>query len=149
MSDTLHVVLFHHAYADRVHPHPSTMPPSSSSSQAFGSLPHEPYSSLAASLDRRNASRTPSERHPPSRSNDYNTPSNARHDARDGIASDIDDLDHETILALDVKERGALGCAYYSASTDTLFVMEDLASGGMELLESCMFVIASMVAADQ
>ena len=53
--------------------------------------------------------------------------------------SQIDDdyneeLEH-VVVAIDMKERGAAGCAYYVAREERLFCMEDVAINGKDVLE--------------
>jgi DNA mismatch repair protein MSH5 len=52
--------------------------------------------------------------------------------------SEIDEelLDH-IIVAVDVKESGDIGCAYYVAREERLFCMEDAPKGGTDILERC------------
>lgn len=38
-------------------------------------------------------------------------------------------------MALDIKERGTVGCAYYVAREERLFCMEDLPKGGLDMVE--------------
>lgn len=38
-------------------------------------------------------------------------------------------------MALDIKERGTVGCAYYVAREERLFCMEDLPKGGLGMIE--------------
>jgi hypothetical protein len=40
-------------------------------------------------------------------------------------------------MALDLKARGILGCAYYIAREERLFCMEDSMGGGLEAIEQC------------
>jgi DNA mismatch repair protein MSH5 len=55
--------------------------------------------------------------------------------------SEIDEelLDH-IIVAVDVKESGHIGCAYYVAREERLFCMEDVPKGGNEILERCKLI---------
>jgi DNA mismatch repair protein MSH5 len=46
-------------------------------------------------------------------------------------------LDH-VIVAIDVKEKGSVGCAYYIAREERLLCMEDVPRGGIESIERCM-----------
>ena len=46
-------------------------------------------------------------------------------------------LEH-VVMAIDLRERGTIGCAYYIAREERLFCMEDIANGGMETVERCM-----------
>ncbi|KAL1862522.1 hypothetical protein VTK73DRAFT_6755 [Phialemonium thermophilum] len=42
----------------------------------------------------------------------------------------------ETIMAVSLRDRGTLGCAYYVAADEALFLHEDTAMAGMELVET-------------
>ena len=50
---------------------------------------------------------------------------------------DDDDSLNEIVMALDVKDRGTLGCCYYLADEETLYVMQDIKSGGAEMIDIC------------
>jgi hypothetical protein len=43
----------------------------------------------------------------------------------------------EVIMAVNLTERGAIGCAYYVARTETLYFMEDVQMGDAEMVDSC------------
>lgn len=49
-----------------------------------------------------------------------------------------DDLGH-VILAIDIKDYGTIGCAYYSTEHEKLYLLGDSRSGGMETIDTCMF----------
>lgn len=44
----------------------------------------------------------------------------------------------QIIMAIDMKERQTVGCCYYIAQEETLYLLEDVRSGGMEIIETCM-----------
>jgi DNA mismatch repair protein MSH5 len=44
---------------------------------------------------------------------------------------------NEVILAIDMKERGTVGCAYYVAMEETLYFMEDAKFGGVDVVQNC------------
>jgi DNA mismatch repair protein MSH5 len=46
------------------------------------------------------------------------------------------DLVNEIIMAIDIKKGGTLGCAYYVAREETLFLMQDIASGDLEIVDT-------------
>lgn len=48
-----------------------------------------------------------------------------------------DDLGH-VIAAIDVKDHGTIGCAYFSAEKQRIYLLEDSRSGGRETIEACM-----------
>jgi DNA mismatch repair protein MSH5 len=62
-------------------------------------------------------------------------------DEDDGLAedhvpgADADAL-HEVIMAIDIKDNGNLGCAYYIAAGEILYLLEDIAVAGNEILET-------------
>lgn len=55
-------------------------------------------------------------------------------DYGDGDSSD--DAGSEIIVAVEMKENGPLGCAYFVAETGSLHLLEEVASGTVEILES-------------
>lgn len=46
----------------------------------------------------------------------------------------------QVIMAIDMKERETVGCCYYVAQEEKLYLLEDVRSGGMEIIETCMKV---------
>ena len=48
-----------------------------------------------------------------------------------------DDTLNEIIMAVDVKSRGTVGCAYYIAREQKLYFMEDVKLGGPDIVEAC------------
>ncbi|KAJ5752620.1 DNA mismatch repair protein MutS core [Penicillium odoratum] len=46
-----------------------------------------------------------------------------------------DDLDH-VIVAIDIKDYGTVGCAYYSAEEEKMYLLGDSRSGGMETIDT-------------
>jgi DNA mismatch repair protein MSH5 len=46
---------------------------------------------------------------------------------------------NEVIMAIDMKERGTIGCAYYIARQETLCLMEDIKMGGLEIIDTLKF----------
>ena len=49
---------------------------------------------------------------------------------------DADSL-NEIIMCIDRRERGTVGCCYYVARDQKLFVMTDVACSGVEVMENC------------
>lgn len=45
----------------------------------------------------------------------------------------MEDQEH-VFMALHIKDRGAVGCAYYK--DETLFCMDDIRTGGLDMLET-------------
>lgn len=56
----------------------------------------------------------------------------------DSESSIDDDLGH-VIVAIDIKDYGTVGCAYYSAEHEKLYLLGDSRSGGMETIDTRMF----------
>lgn len=48
---------------------------------------------------------------------------------------DFDAL-NETIMAVEMKERGSIGCAYYIAREEKLCLMEDIKMAGLEIVDT-------------
>lgn len=66
-------------------------------------------------------------------------PDNARETGADNRSFQIstdDDLD-QVIVAIDVKESATVGCAYYSAEEEKLYLLGDIRSAGAETIDSC------------
>ena len=42
----------------------------------------------------------------------------------------------EVVMALDVRDRGTVGCCYYVAREEKLYFMEDIKFGGIELVDT-------------
>ncbi len=40
-------------------------------------------------------------------------------------------------MAVDLRDKGTVGCAYYVAQDEKLYFMEDVKFGGPEILETC------------
>ena len=51
--------------------------------------------------------------------------------------ADVDTLD-EVIMAVNLSDRGTVGCAYYVAREEKLYFMEDLKLGGADIVDQCM-----------
>jgi DNA mismatch repair protein MSH5 len=66
------------------------------------------------------------------------TPLESGNDGRPLPAGADDDVDalNEVILAVNLRERGTVGCAYYVARDEKLYFMEDSRLGGVETIEA-------------
>lgn len=53
------------------------------------------------------------------------------------LNEDLESL-NEVIMAVDMRGRGDIGCAYYVARDETLYFMEDVKAGGAEIVDGCM-----------
>lgn len=60
-----------------------------------------------------------------------------------GFNADLDE-DQEVIMAVDVTDRGSIGCAYYVARDEKLCMMEDIQLGGVEMVDGRMCLMAFM-----
>ena len=52
--------------------------------------------------------------------------------------SDDDDDTGHIIAAIDMKDYGTVGCSYYSAEEEKLYLMGDSKSGDLETINACM-----------
>jgi DNA mismatch repair protein MSH5 len=62
------------------------------------------------------------------------------HDDEQSAVADEDDTDEvldNVVMAIDMKERGTVGCAYYVAREERLFCLEDIVNGGNDVVETC------------
>lgn len=55
-----------------------------------------------------------------------------------GLDRGVDESNDHIIMAVDVKEKGRFGCAYYVAGEERLFCMEDIPKGGIDVFDLCM-----------
>ena len=62
-------------------------------------------------------------------------PSNSQPPASE-IDPDADAL-NEVIMAVDVRDRGTVGCSYYVARDEKLYFMEDVKLGGVDVVDAC------------
>ena len=104
-------------------------------------------SSLQGFHGRQRASRDTSER--PASSVDAHTYTGVATSIADNVSQaprdeypDVEMLS-EVIMAVNLTDRGAIGCAYYVAQTETLYFMEDVQMGDVEMVDSCKFMAIS------
>ena len=43
---------------------------------------------------------------------------------------------YEVVMAVDLKDRGTVGCCYYIAREEKLYLMEDVKNGGSEIIDT-------------
>ena len=57
----------------------------------------------------------------------------------DNVIEEREDADslNEVIMCVDMRDRGTVGCCYYVARDQKLYVMADVAYGGVEVIDSC------------
>lgn len=48
-----------------------------------------------------------------------------------------DDSLNEVIMAVNLRDRGTIGCAYYVAQEEKIYMMEDIGFGGTQYIETC------------
>lgn len=48
-----------------------------------------------------------------------------------------DDFDDHVIAAIDTKDYATVGCAYYSAEEEKMYLLGDSCSAGMETIDAC------------
>lgn len=46
------------------------------------------------------------------------------------------DAVNETVMAIDMRDRGTVGCAYYVAREETLYLMEDIKMAGLGIIDT-------------
>lgn len=58
---------------------------------------------------------------------------------QDGDVEEREDDDslNEVIMAVDLRDRGTIGCAYYVAREEKIYMMEDIRFGGTQFIETC------------
>ena len=52
------------------------------------------------------------------------------------VEDDTDETLDNVVMAIDMKERGTVGCAYYVAREERMFCMEDIVHGGGDVMET-------------
>ena len=52
----------------------------------------------------------------------------------------IDDDFGQVIVAIDMRDSGTVGCSYYSAQEETLYLMGDVRFAGNETIHSCSYL---------
>ena len=48
-----------------------------------------------------------------------------------------DDALNEVVMAIDLQHRDTVGCCYYVARDERLFLMEDVHLGGADMVDAC------------
>lgn len=47
-----------------------------------------------------------------------------------------DDALNEVVMAVDLRDRGTVGCCYYVAREEKLYLMEDVKHGGLDVIDT-------------
>ena len=50
---------------------------------------------------------------------------------------------NEVVMAIDVRDRGNVGCCYYIAKTQQIAILSDVQGGGLGIVENCTFCTAT------
>ena len=58
----------------------------------------------------------------------------------DDFEADID-MQNEVVMAVNLTDRGTVGCAYYVARDEKLYFMEDVRMGGPDVIDARKFHI--------
>ena len=48
-----------------------------------------------------------------------------------------DDSLHEAIMAIDMRNRDSIGCSYYVAREEKLYLLNDVSYGGLDIIDTC------------
>ncbi|KAI1373621.1 muts domain V-domain-containing protein [Hypoxylon crocopeplum] len=80
--------------------------------------------------------RPPSSRASVSSLSSHHEDNGSNSQADDMLSSEDADALREIIMAIDMKDNGDLGCAYYVAIDEALFLLEDVAMSGLDLVET-------------
>lgn len=65
----------------------------------------------------------------------------ARRDLERGLDDDLD----QVVMAIDMKECGTVGCCYYVAQEEKLYILGDIRSSGTEAVETCLCTLVSIM----
>lgn len=57
----------------------------------------------------------------------------------EALEQSIDDDFGQVIVAIDMRESGTIGCSYYSAQEETLYLMGDIRFAGNDTIDSCSY----------
>lgn len=68
-------------------------------------------------------------------------PTNTKIETDRSVRATDDDLDDHVIAAIDMKDHGTVGCSYYSAEEEKLYLLGDSRSGDMETIDACGFIV--------
>lgn len=66
----------------------------------------------------------------------------AESDAECQEREDADAL-NEVIMAVDLRDKGTIGCCYYVAREEKLYLMDDVKCGGLDVIDTCTVVPAN------
>lgn len=119
---------------------PASRRPSSSvanpSPTPHTSRPPQDRVSLVPPSLRPSSAASPSSPHIPDAHQHSSTPVHAGAiQERDAAEDEEDEPLAERIMAVDMRDRGSIGCCYYVAAEEALYLLEDIKSGGLETID--------------
>lgn len=50
---------------------------------------------------------------------------------------EVDDSLDQVIMAVDMRDKGTVGCCYYVAREEKLYMMDDTTYGGIDVIDAC------------
>lgn len=50
---------------------------------------------------------------------------------------EVDDSLDQVIMAVDMRDKGTVGCCYYVAREEKLYMMDDVTYGGIDVIDAC------------
>lgn len=72
----------------------------------------------------------------------HQTPrTSAASQVQDGHTHEQDELDEnleQVVMAIDMQQKGTIGCAYYIAREEKLYCLQDMASASLDAIETCL-----------
>lgn len=101
--------------------------------------PHSSHSRFRGTRSSTSANRPSSSQRPP-RPPVLRQPlsNDSRNYLSGGLIQQLTDDDLEQVMvAIDIRESGTVGCSYYSAQEETMYLLGDMQSAGTEILDSC------------
>ena len=57
--------------------------------------------------------------------------------AVDEMEEEEDDSLNEVMMAIDMRDRDTIGCSYYAAREEKLYVLSDIKYGGLDIIDTC------------
>jgi hypothetical protein len=70
-------------------------------------------------------------------------PTDSRIETDRSVRATDDDFDDHVIAAIDMKDHGTVGCSYYSAEEEKMYLLGDSRSGDMETIDARGFIKCS------
>ena len=93
-------------------------------------------------MARRSAHKIPTSQLPLSASMAPNDAENV-HDLRAEVQEQVmDESMDDVVMAVDMRDKGTVGCCYYLAARETIFLMVDIKSAGLDIIDLCKYEVA-------